>query len=329
MVFVWRGIGIIVPILFFIVGCIVGIFIDDQRLGNPRFIGWTSFYSAILLTLIGLAVFGGTKEEGADENQPKKKHDFFFIPVLFWGLILGALSAYLLIFAGKPDDKASDKSDSVPVVKEQKVYRKINIFNAGDDTLKYVVADEKGLIERDYLNPMTFDPIELVESNYLFSAFDPEGNATISLPDEKYANDKSKYVVMKDDKGSFYLRSVHAPTPDSSDYDEGWLLINGTDNMAVVNITEACAAGMTAEKIKAVDWMTKVDKMHDGHDLIELNLKAANKNGKLIVLKPGEKVPGQVGPNDTVYMLSLVDREIELDKDILASRILGRLGMDE
>ncbi|MBU0487152.1 MAG: hypothetical protein KKA07_08805 [Bacteroidetes bacterium] len=44
MAFIWRGFGLIVPILFFVTAWIVSYLFDkgDTTLGNPDFIGWTA-----------------------------------------------------------------------------------------------------------------------------------------------------------------------------------------------------------------------------------------------------------------------------------------------
>ena len=52
MVIIYRGLGILVPIVLFIVGWIVSFWYKDTRIGNPDFMGWTLFYTAIVCLLL-------------------------------------------------------------------------------------------------------------------------------------------------------------------------------------------------------------------------------------------------------------------------------------
>jgi hypothetical protein len=56
MVIVWKGLGLIVPILLFVIGYIVSLFYEDKTLGNTNLLGWAFFYSSIIFILVGLAI---------------------------------------------------------------------------------------------------------------------------------------------------------------------------------------------------------------------------------------------------------------------------------
>jgi hypothetical protein len=325
MLFVWRGIGLVVPIVFFIMGFIVKIFIEDDRIGNPRFIGWTSFYSALVLLLVGLALFGGNKE-AEEEQRPKKKHDFFFIPVIVWAIILGGLSAWLLISGSSSPENRTDDTASTTAPETIVSMRQINIFNSSSDTLTYIVLDETGLVERKNLSPFTYKVIELPAGYYLFSAFDLNKETTFTLPNEKYASDTTKYKMFKDEKGESYLqRAVYAPSNDSGVYDQAWLMIDGDHDLILLDVTSICNQDLSEARINATDWTKKVVQRYDGADMIELNLQPA-KGGKVTFLNPGDPIPRTIEANEKVYSVTAVLRDVELSSEDYAKRLVKRLG---
>jgi len=97
MIFIWRGTGITVPIFFFISAWITSYWFEDTRLGNSAFIGWSMLWAGILLSLQGLAIYGGgLPDEETGEVPPKTYNDFFWIPVIIWGLGFIGLSIWLI-----------------------------------------------------------------------------------------------------------------------------------------------------------------------------------------------------------------------------------------
>ena len=79
---IWKGFGIIVPIIFFITGWICSYFFEDTRLGNFAYIGTIMLFSALPVGLIGLGM-----SQPDEDGTPAKQHSFFFLPVAWWGLI--------------------------------------------------------------------------------------------------------------------------------------------------------------------------------------------------------------------------------------------------
>ncbi len=79
---IWNGFGIIVPIIFFIVGWIASYFFDDLTLGNTSYIATIMLFSALPVGLIGLGM-----AQPSEDGTPAKNHSFFFIPVQWWGLL--------------------------------------------------------------------------------------------------------------------------------------------------------------------------------------------------------------------------------------------------
>ncbi len=115
MVFIWRGIGIVVPIIIFIVGWFVSLFFEDTRLGNGSFMGWVFFYSAIVFLIIGLLMLKIKKQKKTEgtESWTLRKHDFFFIPILFWAPILLVLSLFLIFSSVKKEPEFVDFSEDL------------------------------------------------------------------------------------------------------------------------------------------------------------------------------------------------------------------------
>lgn len=309
MVFVWRGIGIAVPIVFFIVGWIVSYWFEEgeTKLGNASFMGWTSMYSGIVLTLLGLALFGGTEEEGADGVIYKKRHDFFWIPMLFWGLGLGGLSIYLLAFTGgEASAEVSAASTETVVPSGKPTTRMVNFYNPTKDTMLYIIADDatgQGLIERKKVAPMSFEQKELPVGTYMFASFNSKKETVLALPDEKYAEDSTKYEMFKDKKGSFYQRILKPKTKEDDDYDEAWFVMDGDHDFILVDVTSICSKNIKEKDIEAIDWKTMIMDQYDSKDLIEPLYNQYAKGKDISICAPGEEPPLEIKKTDLVYML--------------------------
>lgn len=99
MVFVWRGLGLGVLLGAAAVGFSLAYFVyDDPTLGNLSWLGWTCIGTAVISLLVALASFGGEEEGGW------AKHHVFFIPVVFWPLILGGAGAWALVSYDPPSN---------------------------------------------------------------------------------------------------------------------------------------------------------------------------------------------------------------------------------
>ncbi len=100
MVFVWRGLGLGVLLAAAAIGFGLAYFVfDDPTLGNLSWLGWTCVGTAVITLLLALATFGG---DGEDSGWTK--HHVFFIPVVFWPLILGGAGAWCLMSYDPPSN---------------------------------------------------------------------------------------------------------------------------------------------------------------------------------------------------------------------------------
>lgn len=318
MVIVWRGAGLIVPIVFLICGWIVSFFYDDTRLGNPSFIGWTFFYTGLALLLPGIGLFGKKNEDGT----PRRKHDFFFIPVVFWSFILLIGSTVILLSrSGSPEDNtALVNADSVEEVFEDRV---INILNTSDDSLKFVVGGETGVIERIVIDPHSWEEYAMQPGEYLFTGYNMDNEVTLSLPDSFYMNDRSRYLVKKDGQGEYYARILNGPTSSKKDYDDAWFIIDGTRDLMLVDVTPLCATKLTKKQVEELDWTQLLDTVYDGRDMIEPTIKAGRSGEIITVVEPGDGLPETVKTNERVYALITVLREQTIDNEYLADRVYG------
>ncbi|MBK9452211.1 MAG: hypothetical protein IPN95_22875 [Bacteroidetes bacterium] len=327
---IWRGMGIAVPIIFFLTGLIVKWVSGDPdtRIGNPNFIGWTSLFSGIVILLLGLALLGSSEDENG--NKVKKKHDFFWIPVFVWGLLLGVLSIYLLVIKGKgaSNEPTSVISYDSTATAPEKVptTRIVNFFNPTNDTLGFVIADDtkEGLIENGKVAPHSFEARELEKGTYMFVGFDTKGGNTLTLPDREFAGDEKKYRMHEDEKGSFYQRIVNAATKQTDDYDEAWLSLDGKSHLLVVNVTTACDPEVTEAAVKSADWAGSIQEENDARDMMEPLFMQFLPDETIKVVAPGEKLPTEIAENEVIYLLvpyaGKGDKNAVIAKAVLAAR---------
>lgn len=96
MVFIWRGAGIMVPIVLFICCWICSYSFEDTRLGNPDYMGWSMIWAGIPLFIIGGLVAASNLPDAETGEKPEKSYnDFFFIPIWIWGLFFLGFGIYL------------------------------------------------------------------------------------------------------------------------------------------------------------------------------------------------------------------------------------------
>lgn len=298
MVFIWRGFGLIVPIVFGICAWIVSYWFEDTRLGNGAYMGWTTFYTAIVLLLPGLAMFN----DKDDEDGTKRYHDFMFVPILFWSLGLGALCTYLLITSDpQPGDdentSAQTEQTDEPAPKEEKAFRIVNFLNSSNDTLNCIIKTEHGS-EKVTVEPKSWVPMELVVDSYTFVVNDMNGNKLAT-----YSSDKLK-----------------EPTSSQVDYESGWVqLDNGAHKLVLVDVTPMMPADFKASNLKDHDWTKRVAGVYDGKSFMEPKVpKDAMYNSR--VLEPGSVLPAKVGTDEQVFALITVTAEKEITNEYLIER---------
>lgn len=303
-----------VPIVLVIVGWIVSFWFTDTRIGNPPFMGWTLFYTAIVCFFLGIATFGG--KDGNGNPIPKNRHHFFYIPIVFWALIFGGLSAYLLLAAGKTSGESSKEelavADTIP---------KIHFYNPTGDTLDYLIYTKDGLSEQESLAPFTTsEAISLPGKSYVLGALDTKGEATMTLPYyEKY--DASLYERVNEDGRTIEQRLIRPLSKPTNDYEDNWMLLNGDYDMILVDVTEIYSETIKEEKIPTIDWMKKIKSRHTGSELIELSIAPSSPEGSVYVSSPNTYLPVSNPKGRSVYMLITFRNDEEVTNDFIRESV--------
>jgi hypothetical protein len=257
--------------------------------------GWTSFYAAIVLLIPGLAMWGGS----TDEDGTVRKHDFMFVPVLFWSVGLGALCAFLLFTR---DPEPSEDADAVTqteeaVVEEEKAYRTVNFLNSSDDTLNCIIKTENGS-EKITVNPKSWQPMELVVDKYTYVVNDLNGNKLATFTSDK----------LKD------------PSSSQMDYESGWIQMdNGGHKLVLIDVMPMMPADFKTTNLKEHDWTKRVVQVYDGKSFMEPKVpKETMYNSR--VLEPGDLLPSKLGTDETCYALITVPGDVELTNEYYIER---------
>lgn len=326
MFIIWRGFGIIVPILFVGIGYVVSLFYDDRRLGNTDLMGWTLFYCSILFLILGLSFALSSEEE---RNQTGKKwtlwhHTFFFVPVLFWGILSLIFCVYFLLIYNPNKEEAIDASQLNIQVEEQTT---VHFYNPTDDSLYYVFIDEYGTNEKVLLaDYMTDEQLTSGEDNQanLIAALDLSGNQTLRIePENPDQFDKNKFSFFEEDGSTYFMRKIKKPTAATNDVDDVWVLLDARYSLALVNVSSLYVDGtLNRESIGKTNWMEKIYQKYKGNDIIQLDVKNPEKHGEIHVVNPNTGFPDQVFGKTKVYFLIDFLDEKDLSNKYLYDEIM-------
>jgi len=305
MVFVWRGAGILVPIFLGLSVWITGYWFEDTRFGNNVYVGWSMLWAGILITLLGLGdlVKNEPNEDGVIE--PKSPNDFFWIPMIVWGLVFLGSSIYLINKEPKPgygDSKTSyskeindsDQEDYTSVDLDEVTF---NLYNSLPDTTYVAIYDEEGgdellneEIPSTYIRYKNFLP-----GTYHIKMNDGEGPFTIPIPTK--VNDRTKYYAT-------------------------WLVLGDGIDLVLIDVTKACRSDINKTELKEINWTKNVYERYDGKDVIEIVLNTKREEAIYTVYKPGIDLPLEVEENETIFALVPVVAGVELQEEYLDSMIV-------
>lgn len=337
---VWRGAGIVVPIITILVGWILSFWYEDTRLLDSEHFGWTLFISGILLALIGLGLSTSEVDGETGEKLPKGKHDFFYIPVVFWGIAFFGFGIYNLWIKGSPEDYDYGELDTEIVDEgevadefanddDHYVTRKVNLYNGSDEDLEYIFysdikndAPHEGTLESNkFLN------IEVDAGYYCAQSKNMDGESVFNqnvesnkdLFDKNPDNWKKEFIRAA--KTSIYKRRIAGSTYDYKDYDEAWLCIDSIHNFLLLDVKDVCESGWEDDDFDYVDWMDEIVEWYDGRDLIEPVFKQDRHGMTITVIGPWLRIPLYSRPSEKVYAIIAYEKGQEVDQEFLAKRV--------
>jgi hypothetical protein len=328
MVIVWKGIGIIVPILLVAIGYIVSLFYEDKTLGNTNLLGWAFFYSSIIFILVGLAVALPSEEEKSKTGKKLSlwRHTFFFLPILFWGLIFLILCIYLLlIYNPNPVFKFDEAKYNLEQSESESTT--IHFYNPSGDSIRYSIVDVNG--EEEIADLAGYES-EVISSTgekdecYLFGGrtLDGEFRMFIQPKDEKNY-DKNKYRVIKEDGENIYMRRIQKPTIETNDVDDVWILLDAEYNLALIDVTNLYVDGkLKKDLITKVNWSQKIKQKYAGDDIIEIDLVHPQKDGTIEVISPNTAFTEEITASTKIYFLLDYSSDEDLNNKYISDEIV-------
>ena len=301
VVFIWRGIGILVPIVFFLTAFIVSRFVDKPyTFSNQPLILWTTLVSGIVLLIIG--ILSEVTRAGTPPEERKGRAHFMFIPIVFWGILLTGFGTYRAFAGGKKGSGKKSEIDLTPVEADLDT-RIVHFYNDYSDSLKFIVADTDGLVDRKTVAPGQEEVLELPATSYLFASYTMGNEPMLRMPkDTIVASNDNWYTMITDEEGSYFQRILNPGTSNQSDYDEAWLMLSGQGRYTIVDVTEL-AKKPTQKTINRMSWVSAIRGSYDGYDLIE-PLYLLNPSGsEYTLLMPGDKLPNkkELGKKERVF----------------------------
>lgn len=330
MVIIWKGIGIIIPIALVGIGYVVSLFYDDRRLGNTNLLGWTFLYTAIICLLIGLAVSIPSEEE-RERTQKKlilKRHTFFFIPILIWGIIFLVTSVYLLAIYNPNKTRDLSAENFTTELSDETNTTVLNFYNPTSDTLVYYIIDKDGKKTTETLPgyQSSYQISSIADDrSYLIGSKTIDGALTLLIGGAKENDnyDKNKFVVAQENGKEFLLRKIPHPTKASNDYDEVWIMADQNYNLALIDVSDLYRSGsLNRDLITKINWSDKIKNRYSGNDLIEVKVNHPDDKGTVEIVGPNSEFPAEASTKTHVYFLIDYLEEKDLTAKYLNEEIL-------
>lgn len=306
MVFFWRGWGIIVPVVFFIAIWLVGYNYDDETIGDSiesGRIAWSFFWGGIANLSLGI-IFSLTmhevdqsKAEPGEVLPDRRRHDFFWIPVWVWGILMTVLGIYL--FSGKSDDGNSSGETEQVVENEDSngknatvIYqgeRKVQFYNPTEDTVNVQVlnGDDEVVLNEDI--PPTYMRWQVMDAGV--------------------------YTV-RHDLGTEEIEVIGTDTEDNERYDNAWYVVSGEVDLILLHVNEACKSDINKTELAAIDWIDKVHERYKGGSYLMPELKMSGFNS-YTVYGPGLELPMEFQEDEQVYALIPIPEDQKMTEEFL------------
>tara|TARA_B100000809_G_C15136176_1_gene530698 strand:+ start:4106 stop:5071 length:966 start_codon:yes stop_codon:yes gene_type:complete len=306
---VWRGAGILVPILFFVSGFITSYWYDDVTLGNTEYMKWTLLGPGILLTIIGLFLLPVSKDPETGKWKYAGNHDLFWIPMVVWGVLFLGFSIKFFTADSPVDvdaeyketyeefeDEASVASYPMNEKKIGKDERAVRIYNPTDEPITiYIYAPGEG---DDALSG------EVPAKDDLFIVLQ-EGEHVV-----QFDNTKRQFSV------------TASITTDNYDSDDVWIVLDDKMDFILVDVNSACVKGLTQSVLKETDWSTKIYKRYDGEKAIFMDVKQTE--GKYFsVKKPYYNIPLSHTNEEQVYSIIPIDSDVEATDEFIEEFLIS------
>ena len=261
---VWRGAGILVPIVLLISGWLTSYWFEDTRLGNPEYMAWTLLWSGIVVTIFGMGAWPLSKDPQTGKLRYIGNNDFLWIPMFVWGV--GFLFFSIKSFNTEPNpvydysqyasdvksNKNLDKSPTeVPFPMNEKGIAKgeriIKFYNPTNETIEILMFDEGGLYD--------------------------EINGEVPALGVVYITVKEVTYILEFEGKTRKTVINASSTTENYDTDEMWFVLEDNTDLLLVDITETCYESLTKQDIVDIDWTKEIYERYDGQKSIEMNVK--------------------------------------------------------
>ena len=305
MVFVWRGWGLVVPIVFFIAVWLVGYGYDDVTIGDSIESGrlaWSFFWAGLANLLIGLFFRMNMSEVDQSQAEPgevlpdRRRHDFFWIPVWLWGILMAALGAYMMFGGSDGEDSVYETEDSTsdePTVIYEGV-RKVEFYNPTEDTVTVDVFNVNGEAEMSESIPPTY--MRWVEL------------------------DAGIYTV-KHDLGSEEIEVLGSDMEENERYDVAWYVVGGETDLILLHVNEACRNDINKTELAEIDWTSLIHKRYSGGSYLEPKLKMHGFD-TYTVISPGIDLPLEFEEFEQIYSLIPIQEDLKTTEEYLDSAVI-------
>jgi len=305
---VWRGIGILVPIFFFLGLAIARQFHDDHSFQNKAFVGLTFLVAAGFCFIVGIFTFPRKITDSVSGQITRtKRHDFLFIPFIGWALIFGLIAAACLLSGSslfKPGVAKMEKLTEEDMENQERfAWRTINFYNPTADTLSYgyAASNNEEANGEGWVLPGQVISETLPADTYIFITSDKKGKQRYShIPSKENAANPLKYEVIPDPEiagKNHYLRIIQGATTDLEDYDDAWLMMDPTYNFLLLDLKDLYRKDENpSERIEKVDWENNTYGEYSGDDIMEPYAKPVIRDKEFLlsvveVLLPRQALP--------------------------------------
>ncbi len=241
--------------------------------------------------IFGFSDVEDMKREPGEIMPDKRRHDFFWIPVWIWGIIMICLGTYMT--SGSEVEEETEIAADIPEI----IYegeRKVEFFNPTDDTVHVSVKNmSQETVMNDSIPPLYMRWKVLDAGEY---------QVTHSLGSEKII--------------------VHgSETKENEAYDDGWYVVGGEHDLILLYVNDATRGDIVRSDIRKINWIEKVMKRYKGSSYVIPTLKPKD-NYFYSVYGPGINLPLEVLENEKIYSLISIPSGAKMTEEFLDSCVI-------